>query len=235
LFGGIDLPEWSAARVYELFLLLNNAVPKPQQEELGPYVTPAHRDEYARQVMILVTANFRRHKWLKSLHRIEMDAEAAAADIVAHLVRKTPAIKLEFPCEKVVVDYLTRMIFNRMTSLIRQHLSKQKMRRTRDNGIDPDSVLDRVLSPSSRPVDLAAIGRQLRAKEEDVVGKIPGDVNDACVLYRYLYRSQIKHAVMPSHQELPARLRDRVAPDGAYFLAVVGVRKALDEIAADAA
>lgn len=223
LWHGIDLGKWDAARFCELFQTFDSG-----QE------SDRDRDAYARLSMILVTANFKRHDWKIGLRRLGMDAEATASDLVQHVLRKTPIAraKMEHTCEKVVLGYVNRMIFNRMLSLIRRWRAHQKRDQTHDSGSDDDSVLDRQHAPSA-PADLRWLASYLRKREDDACRQVKGDVFSLVVLYRYLCRRLTRDGEFVPYDALPDRLRERIDPTLQYLPVAFAVRRIVHQAAED--
>jgi hypothetical protein len=113
LWGGIDLPVWNEDSPQELYALF-------EQYQAGG-LSAAALDRYARWLMVFTSMHFRakNRRTLISLKHANLDEQAVAADVVAHLVRKSrSAIRLKSPCWRVLLAVLNTSIRNYVMTLV---------------------------------------------------------------------------------------------------------------------
>jgi hypothetical protein len=220
LWSGVKLPSWDANALYELYLIHRAGHPNDRQ-----------RDAFARQLMILITANFGRKRWIVSLRKAQMDPEVVAADVLTFVYQKCPTVQLETPCVKVLVSVLNRMIFNRVISIWRQESGKQTAvpeSQTTEGG-EEGFVTQQACSAQ---VDPGRLARLLKAAEDPVLSPVRGNITDLCVLYRYLCRQLVRQNTILTHAERPKRLRERIDPDVQHAEVSYRLNKLVRDLAA---
>ena len=196
LWQNIRLPAWQPEKLYALFLAHVDGEPTPQQ-----------RNEYAQQLMIFISAALARRKWFNTLRRRRLDPEDVSADILMHLIKRTPSIRLEYPCVPVLLKILNVAIFRRLISEVRQ------------NRYVPDPLPDWcdeegrgvTVAHCPAPSLVGSLQDALRDAEPDLCRGRWADQISICVLYRYLCRQIFRQNTILPWSHLPARLKRRVS------------------------
>ena len=200
LWQNIPLPAWNAERMFQLYLAHTSGEP-----------TKTERDAYARLLMVYIAANMGRRKWFSSLRRRGIDPEDAASDVLAFLIEKTPALKFDTPCVRVLLKALNTAIFRRLVSEVRASEAR----------IDEILEAEWCQEDGSRPISFVSAGheknivewleRAMRGAEDEICQGHWRDQISICVLYRFLCRQVVRQNVILPYSQLPERLRRRIS------------------------
>jgi hypothetical protein len=198
LWQNIRLPIWSAQRLYKLY-----------QRHVAGEATEEEKQEYAGQLMVYVAANVARGRWFASLRRCRLDAEDVAADLLLFLLRKTPSIRLDYPCVKVLLKVLNVAIHRRLLSEVRKQKLAMETLHDSDWGNEDGSRLAR--AASSQTPFIEHLERAMREAEESICRGHWTDQLSICILFRYLCRQVVWQNTILTYSQLPRRLSRRIS------------------------
>lgn len=200
LWQSVRLPPWDPHRLFELF-----------QKHVAGNPTAQERQEYACQLMVYISANMGRRKWFASLRKRRLDPEDVAADLLMFLLRKTPSIRLEYPCVKVLLKVFNVAIYRRLISEVRQQkLILEELPAT--DWCEEDGSRFAFTQAPQTPF-ITHLERAMREAEDAICQGQWADQLSICVLYRYLCRMVVRQNTILTYNQLPPRLARRISPD----------------------
>lgn len=220
LWEDAPLPEWgeeSPRRLFELFL--SYTARRPGATTRG--LSPPQLNEYSSLLMALVRMRFRQKRYLTSLRRLEIDPDDVGQKLMLNLLDRSAALVLEHPCEKVLLRWLGMRIHHFVLTQIKRAMSRRREVSAAELATDESVVGDPIdrRSGGVATVDIAELRAGLREHENDVCGDVPGDPRLIRKLYRLLcwwtvlgvpQPSGTRRQGLPTHTELPQRLRERI-------------------------
>lgn len=197
LWGKTKLPKWDSAEFYRLWEVHAFGAP-----------TPFDRDRLSKFLMLIIAADFARQNWIVRLKRVNLDADDVAAEVLCHVYKKLPEVRLSKPHKNVLTAFVHRMIWNKVATLARN--SKEPLDESQTRGEDGESDwLGNVGAMEGASV--SKLRRVMELAEEDVLRGVPGDIFAIQTLYRYLRLCLIYSNTVIPHRFLPSRLKSRVS------------------------
>jgi len=152
------LPVWTNESPVELFALFQ----RHQARTLdGPGL-----ERYSQLLMGVISLQFARYKWRKSLRYVSLDARDVAQDTLVHLLRKTGVMQIQHPCWRVLIKVLNQAIYWHVMSAVQgKQRGKVKVLTAsdyyKDNGRPPDEPDPRSIVEHEPEFDAHAFKRDL--------------------------------------------------------------------------
>lgn len=202
LWIGVNLPQWDAARCFELYQKVSSRTASERE-----------KDDYLRLLMVFISANLGRGKWIASLRKKRLDPEEVAADLLLFLYRRSEdnRFALKVPIAPVLLQALNTAVFRFLVSQVRKGNGLPSTTAASQVGPedeDPMGVLD-VAGPETPSVRRLSL--YLREAEDRVLRDVPGDVFALLALYRLMCRAVVRQNLMLPLAQVPTRLRRRLS------------------------